>query len=223
MFRSGFAPCVINFCLVSGGATGLGPVGMADFENIEVMLQQGLLSTNVSEQAFEEIAGKAEQGFDVTIADIFGIVSRNPYLSLSNCLTSRLFQALNYFPMKDPSNDSVDPFGRLWSDITSFSNFSSGLSPMAVLMYNEVIPKGLPGHNEFEKVWIPADNARTEGTIYEASPFEVCSRGSDSAALTLNVHRSQSLAAGKVVALRLSRRNSLALILPMASPSITPV
>ena len=60
---------------MSGGATGLGPVAMADFQNIEVMLQQGLLSTNFSGNSFAEIGGKAEQGFDVTIADIFAIVN----------------------------------------------------------------------------------------------------------------------------------------------------
>ncbi|KAI0093717.1 FabD/lysophospholipase-like protein [Irpex rosettiformis] len=138
---------------LSGGATGLGPVAIADFQNIEVMLQQGLLSTKVNQSAFAEIAGKAEQGFDVTVADIFGI-------------------DLNYYAMKDPSNNSVNPLSRLWSDITAFSNFSTGLSPMAIIMYNEVIPKGLPGHNSFEGILIPADNARLEGTIYEASPFE---------------------------------------------------
>ncbi|KAI0689772.1 FabD/lysophospholipase-like protein [Cytidiella melzeri] len=138
---------------LSGGANALGPLGMADFENVEVMLQQGLLSTNASPSAFEEIFGKQEAGFNVTIADIFAI-------------------ALNNATLKVPGNDSIDPFSRLWSDITSFTNFSSGLSPMPILMMNELIPAGLPGHNSYKGILIPANNARLNGTIYELTPFE---------------------------------------------------
>ncbi|KAI0698289.1 FabD/lysophospholipase-like protein [Cytidiella melzeri] len=138
---------------LSGGSNGLGPVGMADFENIEVMLQQGLLSTNMSSSAYREIIGKKEAGFNVTVSDVLAI-------------------ALNNATMKVPGNDSIDPFSRLWSDITSFTNFSSGLSPMPIVMTTEVIPAGLPGHNSFKGILIPTNNARLNGTIYELTPFE---------------------------------------------------
>lgn len=75
--------------------------------------------------------------------------------------------------MRVPSNSSVDALSRLWSDIPSFANFSEGKSPMTILMYNEVVPAGLPGSNSFDGALIPADNANTTGTIYELTPFEV--------------------------------------------------
>lgn len=78
--------------------------------------------------------------------------------------------------MRVPSDLSVDPLSRLWSDIPSFTNFSQGKSPMTILMLNEVIPAGLPGSNSFAGALIPADNANTSGTIYELTPFEVGSQ-----------------------------------------------
>lgn len=62
--------CVI----VSGGSTGLVPVAMSDFDNIEVIAQEGLLSGNNSRSAFSEVAGKGKQGFNLTVSDVFAIV-----------------------------------------------------------------------------------------------------------------------------------------------------
>ncbi len=60
---------------MSGGATGLGPVAMADFQNIEDMFQEGLLLVNFSSNAFNEMLGKAKQGFNLSVSDIYAIVS----------------------------------------------------------------------------------------------------------------------------------------------------
>lgn len=57
---------------------------MADFQNIEVMLQQGLLSSNFSTDAFKNIAGKVKQGFNVSVADVFAIVR----LLFNHCMRS---------------------------------------------------------------------------------------------------------------------------------------
>lgn len=46
---------------------------------------------------------------------------------------------------------------------------------MTILMFNEVIPAGLPGSNSYAGALIPADDANTTGTIYELTPFEVSS------------------------------------------------
>ncbi|KAI0818516.1 FabD/lysophospholipase-like protein [Irpex lacteus] len=139
---------------LSGGSTGLVPVAMSDFDNIEVIAQEGLLSGNNSRSAFSEIAGKGKQGFNLSVSDVFAI-------------------ALGNATLRVPGNDSINPFSRLWSDITTFSNFSAGLSPLPILTYNEVIPPGLPGHNSFHGLLLPTNNARLNGTFYEATPFEV--------------------------------------------------
>ncbi|EIM88993.1 FabD/lysophospholipase-like protein [Stereum hirsutum FP-91666 SS1] len=138
---------------LSGGATSLGMVAMSDYLDMDSSLQDGLLLGNYSTSDFDVIAYKAEQGFNITISDIFAVAN-----------------GIN--ALRVPSNLSVDPLSRLWSDIPSFANFSQGKSPMTILMLNEVIPAGLPGSNSFAGALIPADNANTNGTIYELTPFE---------------------------------------------------
>lgn len=66
-------PSSLN-CTVSGGATALGMVAMSDYLDMDTSLQDGLLLGNYSTSDFEVIADKAEQGFNITISDIFGIV-----------------------------------------------------------------------------------------------------------------------------------------------------
>lgn len=59
---------------VSGGATSLGMVAMSDYLDMDSSLQDGLLLGNYSTSDFDVIAYKAEQGFNITISDIFAVV-----------------------------------------------------------------------------------------------------------------------------------------------------
>lgn len=52
----------------------MGLVAMSDYLDMDTSLEAGLLLSNYSSSDFAVIAKKAEAGFNITLADIFGIV-----------------------------------------------------------------------------------------------------------------------------------------------------
>lgn len=62
---------------VSGGGTALGLIAMSDFQALDESLQQGLVNYTppANTSIYNEIAGKAQQGFNISITDILGVVS----------------------------------------------------------------------------------------------------------------------------------------------------
>ncbi|KAE9400860.1 FabD/lysophospholipase-like protein [Gymnopus androsaceus JB14] len=132
---------------LSGGGTALGLIAMSDFQALDESLQQGLVNYTppANTSIYNEIAGKAQQGFNISITDILGVGDNFHSLQIAN--------------------SSVNQYSRLWSDIQSFPGFSSALTPMAILMLNEVIPAGLPGSASYNGTLIPSQEAKFNGTF----------------------------------------------------------
>ncbi|KAE9397529.1 FabD/lysophospholipase-like protein [Gymnopus androsaceus JB14] len=181
---------------LSGGGTALGLIAMSDFQPLDESLEQGLVnytSPPGTSPVYNEIASKAEAGFNISITDIIAIGDNHQSLQIVN--------------------SSVDQYSRLWSDIQSFPGFSSGLTPMAILMLNEVIPAGLPGSASYNGTLIPAQESKFNGTFGSwqgrANAFtpiqyigvqyqngqpinNICVNGFDTAAFVIGVAESQT-------------------------------
>ncbi|KAE9387640.1 FabD/lysophospholipase-like protein [Gymnopus androsaceus JB14] len=137
---------------LSGGGSALGLVAMSDFQPLDTSLRQGLVNYTAlpsTSPIINEIASKAEAGFKISISDIIAVGNNHQSLQIVN--------------------SSVNQYSRLWSDIQSFPGFSSGFTPMAILMLNEVIPAGLPGSASYNGTLIPALESKFNGTVYEAN------------------------------------------------------
>jgi len=65
--------------------------------------------------AFNEIALKAQAGFNFSIADVFGINQV-------------------YNQASKPQNTSFDPLSLTWSGIQAMPNFAAGMTPMPLLV-----------------------------------------------------------------------------------------
>ncbi|KAE9384036.1 FabD/lysophospholipase-like protein [Gymnopus androsaceus JB14] len=133
---------------LSGGGSALGLVAMSNFQPLDTSLRQGLVNYTALPSTLpiiNETASKAEVGFKISISDIIAVGNNHQSLQIVN--------------------SSVDQYSRLWSDIQSFPGFSSGLTPMAILMLNEVIPVGLPGSASYNGTL----ESKFNGMVYEAN------------------------------------------------------
>ncbi|KAG8845363.1 hypothetical protein FRB96_002521 [Tulasnella sp. 330] len=109
---------------------------------------------SISPAALEQIAGKAELGYPITVSDIYGISS-------------------TFYGARSVFDQSIDTLGFTWSGVQVQPSFANGSTPMPILMTDEVIPYGLQGSlswNTINGTILYPSNASQ--TYYELTPFE---------------------------------------------------
>jgi lysophospholipase len=154
----GLAQALTYYAGLSGGGVPIGGVAMSNFSTVQQLLSYGSYLGNISSSALgyynttvegdligsyiQQIASKAEQGFNVTITDFFGFVAAPMFL----------------FEGSYPGNQ-VPLVGRTWSDIQNYPAFAQGLYPMPMIVTSEVVTPGIPNVTTSYGVLYPAPNS----------------------------------------------------------------
>ncbi|KAJ7504751.1 FabD/lysophospholipase-like protein [Mycena galericulata] len=131
---------------LSGGCEAVTTLAINDFADAQTLLTGGAFNNSaVPDTAFEILELKAKAGFNLSIADVMG--------------PNEIF-----YPAKGG-------LGPTFSSLFSSDAYASGAVPLPFLIMAEGIPAGLPGHNAYNGILFPVNNA-TNQTIYEISPIE---------------------------------------------------
>ena len=154
----GLAQVSTYYAGLSGGGAPIGGLAMSNYSTVQQILDAGTYLGNISASAItydnstvqselfnsyiNQIALKAEQGFNVSVTDLFSFIFITEFL----------------YNGSYPGNP-VPLFGRTWSDIQSYPSFSEGLYPMPIIMAAEVVTPGIPNVTTSYGVLYPAPNS----------------------------------------------------------------
>ncbi|KAJ6565064.1 FabD/lysophospholipase-like protein [Mycena sp. CBHHK59/15] len=140
---------------LSGGCVAIMALAINDFIDVQTLVTGGAFNNSaVPKSAYELLQLKANTGFNLSIADVMGTVSRPPGLPL-------------------PTIDFDRPQFSMLRKVGLFSSaaYTNGSVPLPFLIMAEGIPQGLPGSTSYDGILFPINNA-TNQTIYEISPIE---------------------------------------------------
>lgn len=160
----GLAQVLTYYAGLSGGGPPVGGLAFSNYSTVQSLLNDGSYLGNISASAIsyynqtvqqatftsyiEQIASKAEQGFNVSVSDIFSFVFASSFLFNGS------------YP-----NISVPLMGRTWSDIQNYPAFSEGFYPMPIIMATEVVPPGIPNVTLAYGVLYPASNSSNDTIV----------------------------------------------------------
>ncbi|KAG8880528.1 hypothetical protein FRB97_000698, partial [Tulasnella sp. 331] len=139
---------------LSGGTIANTGLGVNGYPDLQTLIANNNFNLSISETALDQVAGKAELGYPITVADIFGIAS-------------------TFYGARSIFNQSIDTLGFTWSGVQVQPSFANGSTPMPILMVDEVIPFGLEGSVSWDTInGTILHGSNTSKTYYEFTPFE---------------------------------------------------
>ncbi|KAG8845364.1 hypothetical protein FRB96_002522 [Tulasnella sp. 330] len=139
---------------LSGGTIANTALGVNGYPDLQTLIANNNFNFSISPEALEQVAGKAELGYPITVSDIYGISS-------------------TFYGARSVFDQSIDALGFTWSGVQVQPSFANGSTPMPILMTDEVIPYGLQGSLSWDTIngtiLYPSNASQT---YYELTPFE---------------------------------------------------